>query len=53
MLHRNAAQAAEDGPTDFSSGPPILALPMELGADQNIDLTAWRPVAVGRSLVKS
>jgi hypothetical protein len=38
MLHRNAAQAAEDGPTDFSSGPPILAPPMELGADQKHNL---------------
>jgi hypothetical protein len=38
MLHRNAAQAAEDGPADLRSGPPILAPPMELGADQKHNL---------------
>jgi hypothetical protein len=38
MLHRNAEQATEDGPTVCSFGPPILSLPTELSADQKHSL---------------
>jgi hypothetical protein len=33
MLHRSAAQAAEDGPTDFVPVRRFFAPPMELDAD--------------------
>jgi hypothetical protein len=38
MLHRNAAQAAEDGPSDFCVWPADFRPPTEPGADPNHNL---------------